>query len=214
MGIQSVLDMLVPAGIVLLCIAGVVALIALARLLFAITTTVQDTMVKVNPLLDDAKEMTATAKVALERVDPLLERITLTVDAGNLEIMRVDQILEDVNTITGNLTRASESIDTVSSIPLDLVSRATGAIRDRISPLSKGECTKVDAVVNAATQGLDYVDDKVEDLQSEAQAKRVSRDLVAESRRAAAEQANQSAAHLKDAFSVQAANDAQSAQNN
>ena len=99
---MELFDSLVPVGIVLVCIAGVVALGALAYMLITMTKSIKETFDKVNPLIDQAQETLDATKPALERIDPLMERITLTVDAANLEIMRVDQILEDVNAITVN----------------------------------------------------------------------------------------------------------------
>ena len=91
---MEIFESLIPVGIVLLCIAGVVALGAMAYLFITLTKSMKETFEKVDPLVVEAKEALDTAKPALERIDPLMERITLTVDAANLEIMRVDQILE------------------------------------------------------------------------------------------------------------------------
>ena len=145
---MEIFESLIPVGIVLLCIAGVVALGAMAYLFITLTKSMKETFEKVDPLVVEAKEALDTAKPALERIDPLMERITLTVDAANLEIMRVDQILEDVNTITGNVSKATESLDNITSLPLDALSNVTSRLRSRIAPLgAKVEDSRVGAVV-------------------------------------------------------------------
>ncbi len=131
---MEIFESLIPVGIVLLCIAGVVALGAMAYLFITLTKSMKETFEE-DPLVVEAKEALDTAKPALERIDPLMERITLTVDAANLEIMRVDQILEDVNTITGNVSKATESLDNITSLPLDALSNVTSRLRRRIAPL-------------------------------------------------------------------------------
>ena len=144
---MEVFESLIPVGIVLLCIAGVVALGAMAYLFITLTKSMKETFAKVDPLVTEAKEALDTAKPALERIDPLMERVTLTVDAANLEIMRVDQILEDVNTITGNVSKATESLDNITSLPLDALSSVTTRLRSRIAPLgAKAEGTRMGAV--------------------------------------------------------------------
>ena len=201
---MAVFDTLVPVGIVLVCLAGVAALAGLAYLMFTLTSTVKSVAKKADPLMDEAgrtltvaNETLARANDALEavapaldRADPLMERITLTVDAANLEIMRVDQILEDVNTITGNVSKATESLDTITSLPLDAISNVTGRLRDRIAPLRDKDCAHVAAAAGAVDQTLGCVEEKVD------------------ARTAAQEQANGMSSTLKDAFEAHVTTDA------
>ena len=213
-------ESLVPVGVVLLCLAGIIALIALAYFLVSLIKTIKATMTKVDPLMDETKEVLGEAKVtlsevrdaldktkpALDRIDPLMERLTLTVDAANLEIMRVDQILEDVNTITGNVSKATESIDTITSVPLDAISSVTGKIRQKIAPLmQKEDC--VGTVANTVDQKLDSVEDRVADAQVRADIKRAERDEAAASRSAAQDHSNRMSSSLTDAFSAHISND-------
>lgn len=213
-------ESLVPVGVVLLCLAGIVALIALAYFLISLVKTIQSTMTKVNPLMDETKEVLSEAKVtlgeardalekvkpALDRVDPLMERLTLTVDAANLEIMRVDQILEDVNTISGNVSKATESLDTITSVPLDAISSVTGKIRQKIAPfMQKEDC--VGTVANSVDQKLDCVEDRVADAQARADVKRAERDEVIAQRSAAQDHSNRMSSSLKDAFSAHISSD-------
>ena len=172
---MEIFESLIPVGIVLLCIAGVVALGAMAYLFITLTKSMKETFEKVDPLVVEAKEALDTAKPALERIDPLMERITLTVDAANLEIMRVDQILEDVNTITGNVSKATESLDNITSLPLDALSNVTSRLRSRIAPLgAKAEDSRVGAVVQVVDQKLDSVETCVSGAQARADVKRCS----------------------------------------
>ena len=69
---MEVFESLVPVGIVLLCVAGVVALVALAYLLVTLTKSMKETFAKVDPLIDQAQEALETTKPALERIDPLM----------------------------------------------------------------------------------------------------------------------------------------------
>ena len=206
---MEIFESLIPVGIVLLCIAGVVALGAMAYLFITLTKSMKETFEKVDPLVVEAKEALDTAKPALERIDPLMERITLTVDAANLEIMRVDQILEDVNTITGNVSTATESLDNITSLPLDALSNVTSRLRSRIAPLgAKAEDSRVGAVVQVVDQKLDSVETCV----SGAQARAEAAEAIA-AREEAQAQANEMSSNLKDAFSVQISRDSESAQN-
>lgn len=200
-------ESIIPLGIVLVCLAGVIALVALAYFLITLLKSIKQTMTKVDPLLDEAKVTLTEARDALEkvkpsldRIDPLMERLTLTVDAANLEIMRVDQIMEDINTITGNVSKATESIDTITSAPLDAISSVTGKIREKIYPLMQKE----DCVGNVAItvdQTLDSVEDKVADAQARADVKRAERDEAVANRNAAQDHSNKLSSSLKDAFS-------------
>ena len=208
-------ESLVPVGVVLLCLAGIVALIALAYFLISLVKTIQSTMTKVNPLMDETKEVLSEAKVtlgeardalekvkpALDRVDPLMERLTLTVDAANLEIMRVD-----VNTISGNVSKATESLDTITSVPLDAISSVTGKIRQKIAPfMQKEDC--VGTVANSVDQKLDCVEDRVADAQARADVKRAERDEAIAQRSAAQDHSNRMSSSLKDAFSAHISSD-------
>ena len=198
---MEVFESLIPVGIVLLCIAGVVALGAMAYLFITLTKSMKETFAKVDPLVTEAKEALDTAKPALERIDPLMERVTLTVDAANLEIMRVDQILEDVNTITGNVSKATESLDNITSLPLDALSSVTTRLRSRIAPLgAKAEGTRMGAVAQAFDQ-------------ARADVKRAEAAEAVAARDEAQAQTNEMSSNLKGAFSVQISRDSESAQN-
>lgn len=211
---MEIFESLIPVGIVLLCIAGVVALGAMAYLFITLTKSMKETFEKVDPLVVEAKEALDTAKPALERIDPLMERITLTVDAANLEIMRVDQILEDVNTVTGNVSKATESLDNITSLPLDALSNVTSRLRSRIAPLgAKAEDSRVGAVVQVVDQKLDSVETCVSGAQARADVKRAEAAEAVAAREEAQAQANEMSSNLKDAFSVQISRDSESAQN-
>ena len=173
---MEVFETLVPVGIVLLCIAGIAALVALTYFLVSLVKTIRSTMVKV--------------------------------DAANLEIMRVDQILEDVNTITGNVSKATGSIDTITSVPLDAISTVTGKIRKKIAPLmQKEDC--LGAVANSVDQKLDNVEDCVAGAQARADVKRAERDEAVATRNAAQDHANNLSSNLKGAFTTHISADAE-----
>ncbi len=208
---MEVFELLIPVGIVLLCVAGAVALAALAYLLVTLTKAMRETFAKVDPLLDQAQEALDATKPALDRIDPLLERITLTVDAANLEIMRVDQILEDVNTITGNVSKATESIDSITSLPLDVLSDITGRIRTCIAPLGSKQ-NYVGAAAAAVDAKLDAVEGYVADAQARNDVKRAEAAVATAARDEAAVQANGASSNLKEAVYVHITRDSESAQ--
>lgn len=200
-------ESLIPVGIVLLCIAGIVALCSSTYFLISMKKTVTQTMAKVDSLIDETQECLDKVKPALDRVDLLMERVTLTVDAANLEIMRVDQILEDVNTITGNVSKATESLDNVASLPLEALSNVTSRIRQAITPLGGAACTAVSFAVNAVDEKLDALQSKVADAQVRADEKRAVRDAAVAQRDMAQDHTNQMSSNLKDAFSTHIASD-------
>ncbi len=161
-------EALIPVGIVLVCLAGVAALIALAYLFVVLSKTIKEAMFKVNPLLDNAQDLITDAKPLVKKVDPMMDRITLTIDAANLEIMRVDQILEDVNTVTGNVAKASNSVDSITSAPLDALSSLTKKIREHLSPVAnEQDGSVVSNVAQAVDNGLSSMNEKIETIQTE-----------------------------------------------
>ena len=161
-------ETLIPVGIVLVCLAGVIALIALAYLFVVLSKTIKEAMFKVNPLLDNAQDLITDAKPLVKKADPMMDRITLTIDAANLEIMRVDQILEDVNTVTGNVAKASNSVDSITSAPLDAISNLTKKIRERLTPVASADGSVVSNVAQTVDSGLSSVNDKIETIQAAA----------------------------------------------
>lgn len=216
MNTENIAESLIPVGLIILIIAGVVALIALAYLLIQSARMVKDmqtklnplldeahdTIERVNPVLDDVKELTEAAKPLMGKVDPLMDRITLSIDAVNLEIMRVDQILEDVNTITGNITRATDSLDTISSLPLDLVTNVTTRIKSKIAPFNRGDGSTCDTVASAVDMGVSAVEERVAGIKADRAEKRAERGIAHQSRIASQDQANQASSSIKDAVSA------------
>ena len=92
------MENLIPVGLFILCLAGAVALLALAYFLYILVKIIRNTVnEKVNPMLDDAADLIKQAKPIVGRVDPLMDRITLTIDGANLQIMRIDQIMEELS---------------------------------------------------------------------------------------------------------------------
>ncbi len=208
---MEIFESLVPLGIVILCLAGAAALAGMAYLFFSLTKSLKGTMAKVDPLLDDAKELTEKSKGIVDKIDPIMDRATLTIDAANLEIMRVDQILEDVNTVTGNVAKVSGSLDALTVVPVDLISSVTGKIRTMIHPHVDSEDTGVKAsAFNAVDSGLSSVDDKMADLQVEKEARRAEHEEEVARRAASHGLSNETAHTIKNAVSVQVNADTES----
>lgn len=198
------MENLIPVGIFILCLAGALALVALAYFLYILVKIIRNCVFeKVNPLLDDAKELTTRAKPIVGSVEPLMDRITLTVDAANLEIMRVDQIMEDVNKITGNVAKATSSVDKVTQAPLTIIAKATNAIRERINPVKGAEGT-AGVVLTNVDNGLEFVEDKVANMQEENAQRAQDREAAQAVRDEAMAQTNSTAANLKEAVFIKA----------
>ena len=190
------MENLIPVGLFILCLAGAVALLALAYFLYILVKIIRNTVnEKVNPMLDDAADLIKQAKPIVGRVDPLMDRITLTIDGANLQIMRIDQIMEDVNKITGNVSKATSSVDKVTQAPLGIIAKATSAIREKISPVKNAEGTAGVVLTN--------VDKQADNAQRAA-----DREAAQEARDKAAEETNRTAANLKEAVFIKANADA------
>lgn len=201
------MENLVPVGLLILCLAGAVALLVLAYFLFILVKIIRNCVFeKVNPLLDDVQGMMKSVKPIIGRVDPLMDRITLTIDAANLEIMRVDQIMEDMNNITGNVSKATSSVDKVTQAPLNIVAKATAAIRERINPV-KGTEGAAGVVFTNVDNGLEAVGDKVAAMQQDNVARKADREALQAVRDEAMSQANETAANLKEAVFIKANTD-------
>ncbi len=118
-------------------IAGGIALLALAVLFIYLVLLVERTNTiidkKVEPLLDDVKDMTESLKPAVAQIDPLMERVNLTMDAANLEIMRVDEILADVTVITDKLAETTTAVNDIANAPLTAMSNVTTHLRGRFA---------------------------------------------------------------------------------
>ena len=201
------MENLVPIGLLILCLAGAVALLALAYFLYILVKIIRNVVFeKVNPLLDDTKEIVGKVKPIMGRVDPLMDRITLTIDAANIEIMRVDQIMEDVNNITGNMSKATSSVDKVTQAPLNIIAKATAAIRERINPVKGAEGT-AGVVLTNVDAGLEAVGDKVATMQQDNVQRAASRDEAQATRNESVEKTNAAAANLRDAVLIKANTD-------
>ena len=199
------MENLVPIGLFILCLAGAAALAALAYFLFILVKIIRNCVFeKVNPLLDDAKELMTQAKPIVGRVEPMMDRITLTIDAANLEIMRVDQIMEDVNNITGNVSKATSSVDKVTQAPLNLIAKATAAIRERINPVKDAAEGTAGVVLNNVDNGLEVVGEKVASMQEDNIERRADREAAQAVRDEAMAQTNITAANLKEAMYIKA----------
>lgn len=195
---------LVSIGLFILCLAGALALVALAFFLYILVKIIRNVVFeKVNPLLDDAKDLMTSAKPIVGRVDPLMDRITLTVDAANLEIMRVDQIMEDVNKITGNVSKATSSVDKVTQAPLSIIAKATTAIRERINPMKGAEGTAGVVATNVDT-GLEMVGCKVASMQQDNIERASEREKVQTKRDDIVAETNKTASNLKKAMFIKA----------
>jgi ABC-type transporter Mla subunit MlaD len=193
---ELAMEAFIPVGILVLCLAGAVACGALAYLLITLTKNLKETMAKVNPLIDEANEIVETLKPTMGKVDPIVDRVTLTIDAANLEIMRVDQLMEDLNVVTGNLAKASNSIDTITSTPLDVVAGVAGKIRNVVTPAGSGN-SRVASAARVVDGGLSNIEDAVAVKQADLAVKKAANVEAAEARDAVQDDINAGGAALK-----------------
>ncbi len=117
--------------------------------------TMNDVKQQVNRVALDVNEIAGDIKPVLKKADPLMDRVAVTVDAVNLEVMRLDGILEDVSSITEKGARAANSIDDITSAPMELVNSVADKVKRRFGPKS------------ASKTSLKIAESKVEDKSSE-----------------------------------------------
>lgn len=129
MDIGSVLGIVLPIVYIIVGVALVWFVVELALTIRRTRTTVDSVHEQIEPTLDHVNEITKSIEPVVAKVDPLMDRVALTVDAANLEIMRVDQILEDVGQMTGTVTKTLDTVDSVTSLPLDAVNSVTTKLR-------------------------------------------------------------------------------------
>ena len=117
--------------------------------------------------VSDMNQITTELMPALKKVDPLMDRVSLSVDAINLEILRVDEIIADIKVMSSVASKATKSIDTITSAPVDFVSGVTKKIRRRFGPkaassesLKIGEM-KAEQEDSAVSKLVDALDDAV-----------------------------------------------------
>ncbi len=126
---------------IILCVVLVVVGAAIVWLVVELALTVRRTrssvtkvVTQIEPTIANVEKISTDIQPIIQKVDPLVDRVSLTVDAANLEIMRVDEILEDVGNITGSVSKTVNTVDSVTSAPLDFVTSATKKIKKKFSP--------------------------------------------------------------------------------
>lgn len=116
------LSSLWPIGAAILVILGIVALSLLVVILYRASKT----MKSVQNMAEEAdKEITPVMK----KVDPMVDKAELSIDTLNLEMLRMDAILEDVEQITNVAGNAANTVDSVTSAPVDAVTSIVGRLR-------------------------------------------------------------------------------------
>lgn len=129
MDIGAVLGIILPIVYIIVGAALVWFVVELAITLRKTRSTVDSVHKQIEPTIDHVNSITKAIEPVVAKVDPLMDRVSLTVDAANLEIMRVDQILEDVGQMTGTVTKTLDTVDSVTSLPLDAVNSLSTKVR-------------------------------------------------------------------------------------
>jgi uncharacterized protein YoxC len=96
--------------------------------------TINEAKKSLDSAVKDINRVTDELMPALKKVDPLMDRVSLSVDAINLEILKLDEIVNDVKTMTSAASSATESINTLTSAPVDFVAGVSEKIRRRFGP--------------------------------------------------------------------------------
>lgn len=119
------LSSLWPFAAAILVILGIAVLAFLVLILYRLSKT----MKSVQNMAEEAdKEITPVMK----KVDPMVDKAELTIDTLNLEMLRVDAILEDMEQVTNVAGNAANTVDTVTSAPVDAVTSLVGYIRGNL----------------------------------------------------------------------------------
>lgn len=131
---MEVLDIILPIVYIVVGIALVWFVVELAITLIKVRKKAIKTIDDLQPTLENVQTMVTDLQPTIKKVDPLMERVTLTVDSVNLEILRVDEILEDVSQITNTVTNTMDTVNTVTSAPMDMVTSVTKKVREKFRP--------------------------------------------------------------------------------
>ncbi len=129
MDIGSILGIVLPIVYIVVGVVLVWFVIELALTIRRTRSTVDSVHEQIGPTIEHVNEIAKGIEPVVAKADPLMDRVALTVDAANLEIMRVDQILEDVSQMTGTVTKTLDTVDSVTSLPLDAVNSLTTKVR-------------------------------------------------------------------------------------
>ncbi len=151
-----------------------------------------NTIDELQPSIKNIENMVEEIQPTVKKVDPLVDRVTLTVDSLNLEMMRVDEILEDVSQITGTVSKTMNTVDSVTSAPLDIVTSVTNKVRKKFGPKYASEESQLaggkkeqksnpfaqlaDTAIDAAGEAFKEQQDKSQVRKDEQKAKTVDRE--------------------------------------
>lgn len=135
--------------------------------------TIEEVQKSLDSAVKGMNDITNELMPALKKVDPLLDRVSLSVDALNMEILRVDDIVTDVKTMTEVAAKATQSIDTVTSAPVEFVSSVADKVRRRFGPkpaskesLNIGAARAQNTEENAFKGLVDALDDAVDSVKT------------------------------------------------
>ena len=153
-------------GVIGLCLVWLI--IELILMVRRSRETIKEAKNSLDSAVGDMNRVTNELMPALKKVDPLMDRVSLSVDAINLEILKLDEIVDDVKTMTSTAANASQSINSLTSAPVDFVAEVTDKIRRRFGPKAasndsvrigkmkaQNDETAVDKLVEALDEAVD-----------------------------------------------------------
>lgn len=131
---MEVVNSILPWLYALIAISLIWLIVELILMIRRSREAIKDAKKSLDSAVSDMNQITTDLMPALKKVDPLIDRVSLSVDAINLEILRVDEIIADIKVMTEAASRATQSIDAITSAPVDFVSGVTNKIRRRFGP--------------------------------------------------------------------------------
>ena len=166
---MEVVNSILPWLYALIAVSLVWLIVELILMIRRSREAIKEAKKSLDSAVTDMNQITTELMPALKKVDPLMDRVSLSVDAINLEILRVDEIIDDVKVMSSAASKATKSIDTIASAPVDFVSGVTNKIRHRFGPKSaSSESLKIGEVKanqepDAVAKLVDALGDAVEE---------------------------------------------------
>lgn len=166
---MEIIDIILPIVYIVVGLALVWFVIELVITIKKVRSRAISTIDELQPSIKNIENMVEEIQPTISKVDPLVDRVTLTIDSVNLEMMRVDEILEDVSQITGTVSKTMNTVDTVTSAPLDIVTSVTNKVRKKFTPkYASEESINAGQAINQKTNPIAQFADTAIDAAGEA----------------------------------------------
>lgn len=178
---MEIIDIILPIVYIVVGLALIWFVIELVITIKKVRGRAISTIDELQPSIKNIENMVEEIQPTISKVDPLVDRVTLTVDSVNLEMMRVDEILEDVSQITGTVSKTMNTVDNVTSAPLDIVTSVTNKVRKKFTPKYASDASidagktpnqKTNPIAQFADTAIDAAGEAIKEQQSKSQMRR------------------------------------------